>query len=229
MSDKKSAGVCMKNLLEPQLHTILQLVEIRQAPALVLRNLFRPLFPESFPSDSVVVISNVRYKARSILAKRKSSTNEEDLGTESTVISFPSDRLQLEEFVYALESSGVTTFQSSLDEPPPPFIDISSSNTNQLLSKILNEGTKDAVLIERYLEALHQKDPGFTYKIAVLFYSIVKQYKLCSRMLVLVGRLSRVQHLHSYISYLYRNSNVMVTTNKEYSSDQYASSIIQMY
>ena len=91
MSDKKSAGVYMKNLLEPQLHTILQLVEMRQAPALVLRNLLRPLFPESFPIDSVV-ISNVRYKARSILAKRKSSTNKEDSGTKS-VISFPSDRL----------------------------------------------------------------------------------------------------------------------------------------
>jgi hypothetical protein len=33
MSDKKSAGVYTKNLLEPQLHTILQLVEMRQAPA----------------------------------------------------------------------------------------------------------------------------------------------------------------------------------------------------
>ena len=91
MSDKKSAGVYMKNLLEPQLHTILQLVEMRQAPALVLRNLLRPLFPESSPIDSVV-ISNGRYKARSILAKRKSSTNKEDSGTKS-VISFPSDRL----------------------------------------------------------------------------------------------------------------------------------------
>ncbi len=36
-----------------------------------------------------------------------------------------------------------------------------------MLSEILNEGIKDAVLIERYLEALHQKDPGFTYKIAI--------------------------------------------------------------
>ena len=107
----------MKNLLEPQLHTILQLVEMRQAPALVLRNLLRPLFPESSPIDSVV-ISNGRYKARSILAKRKSSTNKEDSGTKS-VISFPSDRLQLVEFVEALASGGVTTFQSSLDESPP--------------------------------------------------------------------------------------------------------------
>jgi hypothetical protein len=165
MSDKKSAGVYMKNLLEPQLHTILQLVEMRQAPALVLRNLLRPLFPESFPIDSVV-ISNVRYKARSILAKRKSSTNKEDPGTKS-VICFPSDRLQLGEFVEALASGGVSTCESSLDESPPPFIDIASRNANQLLSEILNEGIKDAVLIERYLEALHQKDPGFTYKIAI--------------------------------------------------------------
>jgi hypothetical protein len=35
----------MKNLLEPQLHTILELVEMQQAPALVLRNLLCPLFP----------------------------------------------------------------------------------------------------------------------------------------------------------------------------------------
>jgi hypothetical protein len=128
----------MKNLLEPQLHTILQLVEMRQAPALVLRNLLRPLFPESFPIEAVV-ISNVRYKARSILAKRKSSTNKEDPGTKS-VIYFPSDRLQLGEFVEALASGGVTTVQSSLDESPPPFIDIASRNANQLLSEILNEG-----------------------------------------------------------------------------------------
>jgi hypothetical protein len=75
MSDKKIAEVYIskKNLLEPQLHTILQLVEIRQAPASVLRSLLPPLFAESFPIDAVV-ISNVRYKARSILAKRKSST-----------------------------------------------------------------------------------------------------------------------------------------------------------
>jgi hypothetical protein len=156
----------MKNLLEPQLHTMLQLVEMQKAPALVLRNLLRPLFPESFPIDSVV-ISNVRYKARSILAKRKSTRNKEDSGTKS-VISFPSDGLQLGEFVKALASGGVTTFQLSLDESPPPFIDIASINANQLLSKIPNEGIKDVVLIERYLEALHQKYPGlFTYKIAI--------------------------------------------------------------
>jgi hypothetical protein len=40
-------------------------------------------------------------------------------------------------------------------------------NANQLLSEIIKEGIKDAVLIERYLEALHQNDPGFTYKIAI--------------------------------------------------------------
>jgi hypothetical protein len=113
MSDKKSAGVYMKTFLVPQLHTIIQLVEMRQAPALVLRNLLCPLFPESFPIDSVV-ISNVRYKARSILAKRKSTTNKEDSGTKS-VVSSPSDRLQLGEFVEALASGGVTTFQSLLD------------------------------------------------------------------------------------------------------------------
>jgi hypothetical protein len=45
MSDKRSAGVYMKNLLEPQLHTTLQLAEMRQSPALlVLKNyLLRPL------------------------------------------------------------------------------------------------------------------------------------------------------------------------------------------
>jgi hypothetical protein len=166
MSDKKSAVVYMKDLLEPQLHTILQLVEMRQAPVSVIKNLLRPLFPESFPIDSVV-ISNVRYKARFILAERKSTTNKESSGTKP-VISFPSDRLKLGEFVEALASGGVTTFQSSLDELPPPFIDIASRNANQLLSEILNEGIKDAVLIERYLEALHQKEPGFfTYKIAI--------------------------------------------------------------
>jgi hypothetical protein len=36
-----------------------------------------------------------------------------------------------------------------------------------LLSEILNEGIKYAVIIEQYLEALHQKDPGFTYKIVI--------------------------------------------------------------
>ncbi len=132
----------------------------------LLRNLLRPLFPESFPIIDSVFISNVRYKARSILAKRKSSTNKVDSGTNS-VISFPSDRLQLGEFVKALASGGVTTFQSSLDESPPPFIDIASRNANQLLLEILHEGIKDEVLIERYLEALHLKDPGFTYKIAI--------------------------------------------------------------
>ena len=40
MSNKRSSGVYMKNLLEPQLHTILQLVEMQQAPALILRNFF---------------------------------------------------------------------------------------------------------------------------------------------------------------------------------------------
>jgi hypothetical protein len=50
MSDKKSAGVYMKNLLEPQLHTILQLVEMQQAPALVLKNLLRPLFSRIIPN-----------------------------------------------------------------------------------------------------------------------------------------------------------------------------------
>mgnify|MGYP000712638540 CR=1 FL=1 len=42
MSCKRSAGVYMKNLLEPQLHTILQLVGMRQAPAFILRNLLCP-------------------------------------------------------------------------------------------------------------------------------------------------------------------------------------------
>ena len=122
----------MKNLLEPQLHTILQLVEMRKAPALVLRNLLHPLFPESFPIDSVV-ISNVRYKARSILAKRKSSTNQEDSAIKS-VIASPSAFLQLVEFVKAIASGGVTTFQSPLDESSPPFIDIASRYAKQLLS-----------------------------------------------------------------------------------------------
>ena len=37
-----------------------------------------------------------------------------------------------------------------------------------MLSKIQNEVIKDAVLIiECYLETLHEKDPGFTYKIAI--------------------------------------------------------------
>jgi hypothetical protein len=55
-----------------------------------------------------------------------------------------------------------------LDELAPTFIDIASRNANELLSEILNEGIKDAVLIERFLEALHQKDHGlFTYKIAI--------------------------------------------------------------
>jgi hypothetical protein len=100
------------------------------------------------------------------LQSASQAQNKEDSGTKS-VISFPSDCLQLGEFIKALASGGVTTFQSSLDELPPPFIDIASRNANQLLSKILNEGIKDAVLIERYLEALHQKDLGFTYKISV--------------------------------------------------------------
>jgi hypothetical protein len=126
----------MKNLLEPQLHTILQLVEMQQAPVSVLRNVLRPLFPESFPIDSVV-ISNVRYKARStILAKRQSSTNKEDSGTKS-VIAFPSDHM---EFVEAIASGGVTTLQSPPDESPPPFIDIPSRHANQLSSKFINEG-----------------------------------------------------------------------------------------
>jgi hypothetical protein len=158
MSDKRSAGVYMKNLLEPQLHTILQLVEMRQAPALILRNLLRPLFPESYPIDSVV-LSNVRYKARAILDNRKMNPHRE-----STIAS-PSESLELGQFVEAI-ASGVTS-PSPLDELPPAFIDIASRHANELLSEILNEGIKDAVLIERYLEALHQKDPGFTYKIAI--------------------------------------------------------------
>jgi hypothetical protein len=145
MSDKKIAGVYIKNLLEPQLHKILQLVEMRQAPVLVLRNLICPLFPESFPIDSVV-ISNVRYNAWSILTEcNKSSTNKEGSGTKS-VIAFPSDRLQLGKFVEAIASGGVTTFQSTLDESPPPFIDFASRHANQFLSEILSEGIKEAVL-----------------------------------------------------------------------------------
>jgi hypothetical protein len=66
------------------------------------------------------------------------------------VIASPSDRLQLGEFVEAIALGGVTTFQSPLDESPPPFIDIASRHANQLLSEILNEGIKDAILIERY-------------------------------------------------------------------------------
>ncbi len=157
MSDKRSAGVYMKNLLEPQLHTILQLVEMRQAPAVVLRNLLRPLFPESYPIDAVV-ISNVRYKARAILDKRKLNTQRED-SAESNTIGSPSESLELGEFVEAIASP--------LDELPPSFIDIASRNANESLSQILNEGIKEAILIERFLEALHQKDPGFTYKIAI--------------------------------------------------------------
>jgi hypothetical protein len=166
MSDKMSTGVCMKNLLEPHLHTILQLVEMWQAPPLVLGNLLCPLFLESFPIDSVV-ISNVRDMAQCILAKRQSSTNKEDSGTKS-VIAPPSDYLQLGGFVKAIASGAVTTSKSpALDESPPPFIEMASRYANQLLSKILNEGIKDATLIERYLEALHQKGPGFTYKIVI--------------------------------------------------------------
>ena len=154
----------MKNLLlEPQLHTILQLVEMQQAPALILRTLLRPLFPQSYPIDAVV-LSNVRYKARAILAKRKLTTQREDSATESTIAS-PSDSLELAEFVEAI-AFGATP-GSPLDELPPAFIDIVSRNANELLSEILNEGIKDAILIERFLEALHQKDPGFTYKIAI--------------------------------------------------------------
>jgi len=135
MSDKRSAGVYMKNLLEPQLHTILQLVEMRQAPALILRNLLRPLFPESYPIDSVV-LSNVRYKARAILEKRQ-------LNPQVSTIASPSEHLELGKFVEAL-ASGVTS-PSPLDQLPPAFIDIASRHANELLSEILNEGIKDAV------------------------------------------------------------------------------------
>jgi hypothetical protein len=165
VSDKKSAGVYMKNLLEPQPHRILQIVEMQQAPTLVLWDLPHPLFPESFPIDSVA-ISNVRYKAGYILTKRQSRTNEEDSGSKSA-IAFPFDCLQLGEFVEAIASRGVTTSQSPLDESPPHFIEIASRHANQLLSKIINEGTKDPMLIQCYLEALHQKEPGFTYKIGI--------------------------------------------------------------
>ena len=106
----------MKNLLEPQLHTILQLVKMRQAPALILRNLLRPLFPESYPIDSGVVLSNVRYKARVILDNRKMNPHRE-----STIAS-PSESLELGQFVEAI-ASGVTS-PSPLDELPPAFIDI---------------------------------------------------------------------------------------------------------
>ena len=127
----------MKNLLEPQLHTILQLVEMGKAPALVLRNLLRPLFPESYPIDAVV-ISNVRYKARAILEKRKLNTQRVD-SAESNTIGSPSETLELGEFVEAIASP--------LDELPPSFINIASRNANELLSQILNEGIKDAILI----------------------------------------------------------------------------------
>jgi hypothetical protein len=131
ISDKKSTAVYMnKNFLEPQLNTILQHVKRRQALALVLRNLLHPLFPGSFPIDSVI-ISNVRYKARAILTKLQSSTNKENLWTKS-IIAFPSDCLQLGAFVKAIASGGVTTSQSPLDESPLPFIDIASRHTNQL-------------------------------------------------------------------------------------------------
>jgi hypothetical protein len=124
---------------------------------LVLRNLLRPLFPESYPIDAVV-ISNVRYKARAILDKRKLNTQRDDSAERNTIGS-PSESLELGEFVDAIASP--------LDELPPSFIDIASRNANELLSQILNEGIKDAILIERFLEALHQKDAGFTYKIAI--------------------------------------------------------------
>ena len=61
----------------------------------------------------------------------------------------------------------VEAIVSPLDELPPSFIDIASRNASELLSQILNEGIKEAILIEQFLEALHQKDAGFTYKIAI--------------------------------------------------------------
>jgi hypothetical protein len=42
----------------------------------------------------------------------------------------------------------------------------------------------------------------------------------------LVGMPSWVWHLRSYISYLSRNANVIITTKKEYSSNQHGSGII---
>jgi hypothetical protein len=70
-----------------------------------------------------LVISNVRYKARSsILANcRQSSTNKEDSGTKSA-IALPSDCLQHGEFVEGIASGGVTASQLPLDESPPLFI-----------------------------------------------------------------------------------------------------------
>jgi hypothetical protein len=118
---------------------------------LILRNLLCPLFPEFYAIDAVVIISNVRYKASAILEKCKLNT-----------IASPSECLELGQFVEAI-ASGVSSLLA-LDELPPAFIDITSRHANDMLSKILNEGIKTAVLIECFLEALHQKDPGFTYK-----------------------------------------------------------------
>jgi hypothetical protein len=106
------------------------------------------------------------------------------------VIALPSDCLQLGEFVKAIASVGVTTFKSPLDKSPPPFIDIASRHANQVFFEIMdkspppfidiasrhanhvffeiiNEGIKNAILIECCLEDLHQKDPEFTYKFAI--------------------------------------------------------------
>jgi hypothetical protein len=90
------------------------------------------------------------------------STNKEASRTKY-VIAFPSNRLQLGEFVEAIASGGgVTTSQSpSLDESPPPFIDVASRHTNQLLPESLNEGIKDAVLIlEGYLASRSSPPKG---------------------------------------------------------------------
>jgi hypothetical protein len=68
-------------------------------------------------------------------AKHQSSTNKEDSGIKS-VIAFPYDRIQLGEFVKAIAFGGTSTFQSLLDD--------ARRHASQVLSKILNEGIKDA-------------------------------------------------------------------------------------
>lgn len=143
ISDKRSTGKYTKDLQASHLATIANVIKSKsRVSAPLLRDLMRPLYPESVPI-SAQDLSNMRFRIRKLIKEGKSALIGIDSQTQDYCIN-----------------------GSNLDEKAE-FLDDATRHVLSTLRETLNsEDSSDAVLMENLLETLHRKDPGFTYKIA---------------------------------------------------------------
>jgi hypothetical protein len=146
--EKRKAGHYETGIKQEQLRSIIAVLK----PGLpvtcqVLREMMRPLYPESVAIDAQDVC-NMRWKIKRILERKEKDDEAPGLSS-----SDEKDLLRMDDRLVALDSL------------PAEHVPISAQWARDLLKTVLNDGN-DAEVIELYLTKLREKDPSFTFRIA---------------------------------------------------------------